>query len=137
MKVKPVILCGGAGTRLFPNFKNSPSKQFIDFGGGTLFGKTLDRIKNPIFDSPVISTNMTYEKLIRKILKDKKIKKFKIVLEPVKKNTAPAIISSILISEIKINQPVLFLPSDHYLPEKEKFNKILKSNLPNFVFTYS
>ena len=131
MKVKPVILCGGAGTRLFPNFKNSPSKQFIDFGGWTLFGKTLDRIKNPIFDSPVISTNMTYEKLIRKILKDKKIKKFKIVLEPVKKNTAPAIISSILISEIKINQPVLFLPSDHYLPEKEKFNKILKSNLPN------
>ena len=57
MKVKPVILCGGAGTRLFPGFKNSPSKQFIDFGGWTLFGKTLDRIKSPIFDSPIISTN--------------------------------------------------------------------------------
>ena len=131
MKVKPVILCGGAGTRLFPNFKKSPSKQFIDFGGWTLFGKTLDRIKNPIFDSPVISTNKTYEKLVRKTLKNKKIKKFKIVLEPKKKNTAPAIISSILISEIKINQPVLFLPSDHYLPEIDKFNKILKLNLPN------
>ena len=131
MKVKPVILCGGAGTRLFPNFKKSPSKQFIDFGGWTLFGKTLDRIKNPIFDSPVISTNKTYEKLVRKTLKNKKIKKFKIILEPKKKNTAPAIISSILISEIKINQPVLFLPSDHYLPEIDKFNKILKLNLPN------
>ena len=131
MKVKPVILCGGAGTRLFPNFKKSPSKQFIDFGGWTLFGKTLDRIKNPIFDTPVISTNKTYEKLVRKTLKNKKIKKFKIVLEPKKKNTAPAIISSILISEIKINQPVLFLPSDHYLPEIDKFNKILKLNLPN------
>jgi len=33
MKVKPVILCGGAGTRLFPNFKKRPSKQFIDFVG--------------------------------------------------------------------------------------------------------
>jgi len=131
MKVKPVILCGGAGTRLFPDFKKSPSKQFIDFGGWTLFGKTLDRIKSPIFDSPIISTNKTYEKSVREILKKKNIKKFKIILEPLKKNTAPAIISSTLVSDIKLNQPVLFLPSDHYLPEKDKFNKILKLNLSN------
>ena len=131
MKVKPVILCGGEGTRLFPGFKNIPSKQFIDFGGWTLFGNTLDRIKNPIFDSPIISTNKTYEKLVRIILRKNKIKKFKIILEPHKKNTAPAIICSTLISDIKINQPVLFLPSDHYLPEKDKFNKILQSNLSN------
>ena len=135
MKVKPVILCGGSGTRLFPNFKKNPLKQFIDFGGWTLFGKTLDRIKNPIFDSPIISTNKNYEKLVRRILRKEKIKKFKIILEPLKKNTAPAIISSILISEIKINQPVLFLPSDHYLPEKDKFNKILKLNLSNLNTT--
>ena len=74
MKVKPVILCGGAGTRLFPSFKKSPSKQFIDFGGWTLFEKTLDRIKNPIFDSPIISTNKIYEKLVRKGLKKKILK---------------------------------------------------------------
>ena len=131
MKVRPVILCGGAGTRLFPSFKKSPLKQFIDFGGWTLFEKTLDRIKSPIYESPIISTNKIYEKLVRKTLKKKKIKKFKIVLEPLKKNTAPAIISSSLIQDIKINQPILFLPSDHYLPEKNKFNRILKSNLPN------
>ena len=131
MRVKPVILCGGAGTRLFPNLKKSPLKQFIDFGGWSLIEKTLDRIKNPIFDSPIISTNKMYEKLVRKELKKKKIKKFKIVLEPFKKNTAAAIISSTLIDDIKINQPILFLPSDHYLPEKDKFNKILKLNLPN------
>ena len=131
MKIKPVILCGGAGTRLFPGFKKSPPKQFIDFGGWTLFGNTLDRIKSPIFDSPIISTNKTYEKLVRSELKNKKIKNFKIILEPLKKNTAPAIISSTLISDIKINQPILFLPSDHYLPEKNKFNRILKSNLLN------
>ena len=129
MKVKPVILCGGAGTRLFPGFKKSPPKQFIDFGGWTLFGKTLDRIKNPIFDSPIISTNTIYEKLVRIFLKKKKIKKFKIILEPLKKNTAAAIISSTLVSDIKNKQPVLFLPSDHYLPKKDKFNAILKSNL--------
>ena len=74
MRVKPVILCGGAGARLFPNFKKSPLKQFIDFGGWSLIEKTLDRKKNPIFDSPIISTNKMYEKLMRKALKKKKIK---------------------------------------------------------------
>ena len=42
MKIRPVILCGGAGTRLWPSLnKKHQAKQFIDFGGWTLFGKTL------------------------------------------------------------------------------------------------
>ena len=41
MKIRPVILCGGAGTRLWPNSKNHQAKQFIDFGNWTLLGKTL------------------------------------------------------------------------------------------------
>ena len=85
MKIKPVILCGGAGTRLFPSYKNAPSKQFIDFGGWTLFEKTLDRIKDKIFDTPIISTNLNYENLVVKALKKKKITKYKIILEPSKK----------------------------------------------------
>ena len=62
MKIRPVILCGGAGTRLWPNAKNHQAKQFIDFGGWTLIQKTLNRIKNPIFDYPIISTNEKYLK---------------------------------------------------------------------------
>ena len=42
MKIRPVILCGGAGTRLWPNQKNHQAKQFIDFGGWTLIKKTLE-----------------------------------------------------------------------------------------------
>ena len=100
MKIKPVILCGGSGTRLFPGLKNAPSKQFINFGGWSLFEKTLDRIKNKIFDTPIISTNKIYADLIKKALIKKKISKYKIVLEPSKKNTAAAIISSSLLDEI-------------------------------------
>ena len=141
MKVKPVILCGGAGTRLFPGFNKFPSKQFIDFGGWTPFGETLDRVKSSLFDSPIISTNKIYEKFVRKILKKKNIKKFKIILEPLKKNTAPAIVSASLINDIQINQAILFLPSDHYFPEKDKFNSILKLNLSNLnnnnIFIFS
>ena len=85
MKIRPVILCGGAGTRLWPNIINHQAKQFIDFGGWTLFGKTLERIKNPLFDDPIISTNIKYLKYIKKTLTKCKIKNYKIILEPSKK----------------------------------------------------
>ena len=85
MKIRPVVLCGGAGTRLWPNQKKHQAKQFIDFGGWTLIQKTLERIKNPIFDYPIISTNLKYLRQVRKSIKKNKVKKYKIVLEPTKK----------------------------------------------------
>ena len=85
MKIRPVILCGGAGTRLWPNQKNHQAKQFIDFGGWSLIEKTLERIKKPAYDYPIISTNLKYLKEVRKSLKKNKVKKYKIVLEPAKK----------------------------------------------------
>ena len=88
MKIRPVILCGGSGTRLWPDKKHHQPKQFIDFGNWTLFGKTLERIKNSIFDYPVISTNQKYISEIKKHLRLKGFKKYKIILEPVKRNTA-------------------------------------------------
>ena len=85
MKIRPVILCGGAGNRLWPDIKKHQAKQFIDFGSWTLLGKTLERIKNSIFDYPIISTNIKYIKNVKKSLNKHKIKKFKIILEPTKK----------------------------------------------------
>jgi len=96
------IFCGGSGDRLWPNKKNHQIKQFIDFGKWTILEKTLERIKNTIFDSPIISTNKIYVNLVLKTLKKKKINKYKIILEPSKKNTAAAIISSSLLDEITI-----------------------------------
>ena len=49
MKIRPVILCGGAGTRLWPKAKKHQAKQFIDFGNWTLLGKTLERVKASIY----------------------------------------------------------------------------------------
>ena len=88
MKIRPIILCGGAGTRLWKDTKKNVPKQFIDFGGWCLFEKTLDRIKDPIFDYPIISTNVKYLKEIKKYLKKNNFSKYKIVLEPTKRNTA-------------------------------------------------
>ena len=115
MKIRPVILCGGSGTRLWSDKKNHQPKQFIDFGNWTLFGKTLERIKNSIFDYPIISTNRKYVSEIKKHLRIKGFKKYRIILEPAKRNTAPAILSSALIKEIPENQPLIFLTSDHLI----------------------
>ena len=113
MKIRPVILCGGAGTRLWPSTKRHLAKQFIDFGNWTLLGKTLERVKFSMFDAPIISTNLKYLKLVKQHLKRHKITKFKIVLEPAKKNTAPAILSAALIKDIPDQQPLMFLAADH------------------------
>ena len=102
MKIRPVILCGGAGTRLWPNQKNHQAKQFIDFGGWTLIKKTLERIKN-----------------------------YRIILEPAKKNTAPAILSSALINEIPNDQPLMFFAADHLIEKSGIMDKSLKKNKTN------
>ena len=128
MKIKPVIMCGGAGTRLWPQSKNSLPKQFINFGGWTLFEKTLQRIKSSTFDYPIISTNLAYVNLVRKYLLKCKIKKFKIVLEPSKKNTAPAILTSALLKEIPYDQSMIFFSADHLIEKIDRFNKSIISN---------
>ena len=128
MKIRPVILCGGAGTRLWPNSKNHQAKQFIDFGNWTLLGKTLERTKASIFDAPIISTNKKYLKEVKKHLKKNKIKKYKIVLEPAKRNTAPAILSTALIKDIPNKQPLMFLAADHLIENVSLFNKAIKKN---------
>ena len=128
MKIRPVILCGGTGTRLWPDLKKHQAKQFIDFGGWNLFGKTLERIKRPLFDYPVISTNLKYVKEIKKNLKKHRINNYKIVLEPAKKNTGPAILSSALINEIPFKQPLIFLSADHLIDGVNKFYNEIQKN---------
>jgi mannose-1-phosphate guanylyltransferase/mannose-6-phosphate isomerase len=131
MKIRPVILCGGAGTRLWPNSKNHQAKQFIDFGNWTLLGKTLDRVKSSTFDAPIISTNLKYLKEVKKHLKKHKISKYKIVLEPAKRNTAPAILASALIKDIPNEQALMFLAADHLIEKASIFNKAIQKNKVN------
>jgi len=133
MKIRPVILCGGAGTRLWPNSKNHQAKQFIDFGNWTLLGKTLERVKASIFDAPIISTNLKYLKQVKQLLKKAKISKYKIVLEPAKRNTAPAILSTALIKDILMEQPLMFFSADHLIEKNNVFNKAINQNKTNLT----
>ena len=133
MKIRPVILCGGAGTRLFPNSKNHQAKQFIDFGNWTLLGRTLERTKASIYDPPIISTNKKYLKQVKQHLRRYKISKYKIVLEPAKRNTAPAILSTALIKDIPNEQPLIFFSADHLIEKMDIFNKAINKNKLNLT----
>jgi mannose-1-phosphate guanylyltransferase/mannose-6-phosphate isomerase len=133
MKIRPVILCGGAGTRLWTNSKNQQAKQFIDFGNWTLLDKTLERTKASIYDTPIISTNKKYLKEVKKYLKKNKINKYKIVLEPAKRNTAPAILSTALIKDIPNDQPLMFFTADHLIEKMSVFNKAINKNKSNLT----
>ena len=125
-KIRPIILCGGSGSRLLSkNNKYSLPKQFINFGGWNLFEKALSRLKNPIFDTLIISTNKKYLNHVKKYLNKNKIKKYKIVLEPAKRNTAPAILSTALIKDIPGNQPLIFFTADHLIEKMSIFNKAI------------
>ena len=133
MKIRPVILCGGEGTRLWSTSKKHQAKQFIDFGNWTLLDKTLERVKISMFDAPIISTNSKYLKQVKIHLKRHKIRKFKIVLEPAKKNTAPAILSTALLKDIPDEQPLMFLAADHLIEKVSKLNKVIKKNQKNLT----
>ena len=126
MKIIPVILCGGAGTRLWPDSKKNQPKQFIDFGGWTLFEKTLQRVKNNIYMPPRIITNTLYLKTVKKLLVKHKFKEWQIILEPLKKNTAAAIALSCV--GRSVGWPLAIFPSDHFIENDTKFNNILKKN---------
>ena len=133
MKIKPVILCGGSGSRLsFKKNKNIP-KQFIDFGNWTLLGKTLDRVKSTIFDDPIISTNKKYLNYVKQHLKKHHINKYKIILEPAKRNTAPAILSAALIKDIPNEQPLMFFSADHLIEKMSIFNREIIKNKNNLT----
>ena len=128
MKIRPVILCGGSGTRLWPNQKKHIPKQFIDFGNWNLFEKAIVRTKGSIFDYPIISTNSKYLKLIKKFLRKHKVNKYKIVLEPSKRNTGPAILSTALIKDIPLYQPIMIFTADHLIEKLSIFNKAINYN---------
>ncbi|MEC7099427.1 MAG: sugar phosphate nucleotidyltransferase [Pseudomonadota bacterium] len=128
MKIRPVILCGGAGKRLWTDSKKHQPKQFINFGNWTLLGKTLERTKASIYDAPIISTNKKYLKEVKKHLKKNKIKKYKIVLEPAKRNTAPAILSTALLKDVLNDQPLMFFTADHLIEKMSVFNKAINKN---------
>ena len=85
-----------------------------------------------IFNFAIIFLNLIFYIKTEIILKHK-ISKFKIILEPEKKNTAPAILTTALINEIPIRQPMMILSADHLIGKLSILNNSIKANLKHLT----
>jgi mannose-1-phosphate guanylyltransferase/mannose-6-phosphate isomerase len=90
----PLIMCGGAGTRLWPASRENMPKQFLPlFGRHSTFQETLRRVSDPaLFGRPIIITNARYRFLVAEQLAAIAVKA-DILLEPVRRDSGPAILA--------------------------------------------
>lgn len=122
MKIQPVILCGGSGTRLWPASRTKYPKQFMLLGNGSnLFKETLNRT-DAIMDTeaPIIVSNDAY-RFYASAAMNEEGKSGTIILEPVSRNTAPAIALAAFAALEQQDSMLLVLPSDHRFAHPEKF----------------
>jgi mannose-1-phosphate guanylyltransferase/mannose-6-phosphate isomerase len=132
MSVTPVILCGGSGTRLWPLSRTSFPKQFLVLSGKTsLFQKAVERIqklKNASIklNDLLILTNEEHRYLVLDQLREIKNTNAKVFLEPIARNTAPALTLAALEAIGTKEDPILVvIPADHTLENQDAFTKSL------------
>ena len=122
--ILPVILSGGFGTRLWPLSRKDRPKQFLRLlDKNSLFQDTITRVaKIPDSLSPLFICNEDHRFLIARQLQEIDVVSSAIILEPVGKNTAPAITIAALQAMVDGNDPILLiLPSDHLIDNKSAF----------------
>ena len=131
MQVLPFILCGGAGTRLWPLSREAYPKQFHRLTGPeSLFQLTCRRLSGPLFGELSILSNHRYRFLIAEQLEEIGVQAATVVLEPVGRNTAPAsCIAALIAARIDPDALVLLAPSDHMIPDAEAFARTIENGL--------
>lgn len=125
-QVIPVILSGGSGTRLWPLSRALYPKQFIRFfnGQGTSFlGSTLHRLSaGRGFAPPILLANNDHRFLVREELERAGIEAKAVILEPVARNTAPAIAVAALAALAQSRDAIIaVMPSDHVVEDEARF----------------
>ena len=126
----PIILAGGVGTRLWPLSRAGMPKQFIPLlGQQTLFQATLQRLENiPELGTTQVIGNGEHRFLIAEQLRQLGITDSEILLEPVGRNTAPAVTIAALGAVAKDPEALLLiLPADHQIEDAVAFEAAVNS----------
>lgn len=130
-KIVPVILAGGKGTRLWPLSRAQAPKQFIEFiGDRTLFQNTLDRVSDAnLFEAPIVVTNEDFRFLVAEQAREMGVALAAIVLEPVARNTAPAVAAATMIAQKHYGAGCLVqvLASDHEISNDATYRGCLET----------
>jgi len=129
--MKVLVLVGGKGERLWPLSRKDYPKQFLKIDGKSFFQKTIERCLK--FTEPgniFISTSRDYFFHVKKDLEKFDIKEENIIIEPIPRNTAPAIFICARWLRDLLNldeKETLFVyPADHFIKEEHKFAEVMK-----------
>lgn len=133
--ITPVLLSGGEGSRLWPLSRRSHPKQFVGIGGPlTLFQQAALRFapgEDGLFAPPVVMTGADFRFMARDQLECAGIAPEAVLIEPVPRNTAPAILAAALLMEARDPGAVLLIaPADHAIPDPAGFRQAVARGLP-------
>ena len=126
MQIIPVILSGGSGTRLWPLSRKQYPKQYLPLASdNTMLQETILRLNGlDNLADPIIVCNADHRFLVAEQCQQIGIKKPTILLEPVGRNTAPAIAAAALQSlRDSENSTLLVLSADHVIQDVEAFHQ--------------
>jgi len=131
LRIIPLIMCGGAGTRLWPASREGRPKQFLAlFGERSTFQDTLRRVSDPeLFERPIIITNVAYRFLVREQLNEIGLDA-DVLLEPVKRDSGPAIAAGAAFAALHYpDATVLALAADHVVTDNAAFVAACRAGL--------
>jgi len=124
-RVTPVILSGGAGTRLWPLSRRASPKQMLDLtGGGSMLALTAERVADAeLFAAPMVVAGAEQAEAI-----GEEVPGARLITEPAARNTAPAIALAALAANG--DDVLLVLPSDHLIADVRGFQDAVRRGLP-------
>ncbi len=137
----PVILSGGVGSRLWPLSREYYPKQLLALvGNNTLLQDTVLRLKGlPEQSPPLMLCNETHRFLVAEQLRRIGVSPANIILEPVGRNTAPAVAVAAL-AAVDPNALLLVLPADHMIADTAAFREAVTAGIPlaqaNYLVTF-
>ncbi|CAK27552.1 MAG: mannose-1-phosphate guanylyltransferase/mannose-6-phosphate isomerase [Prochlorococcaceae cyanobacterium] len=131
----PVILCGGTGTRLWPLSRASYPKQYWALAHNaedTLLQLTQRRLEGlPGLGSPILICNEDHRFIVAEQMRQLGVEPESILLEPMGRNTAPAVCVAALRATARGEDPLLLvLAADHVIREPEKFRATVEAGIP-------
>ncbi|MCK8077196.1 mannose-1-phosphate guanylyltransferase/mannose-6-phosphate isomerase [Vibrio sp. 1CM2L] len=128
----PVIMAGGSGSRLWPLSRTKYPKQFLSVTDEqTMLQKTLERMNGLEHHSPFVICNEEHRFLVAEQLRRVNASHSGILLEPVGRNTAPAVaLAAQMTQGIGDDALMLVLAADHVIKDTESFHKAVEAAIP-------
>ena len=122
--VIPVLMCGGAGTRLWPASREVHPKQFLPlFGARSTFQDTLLRVSDAtLFERPVVITNSAYRFMVREQLAEIGLEA-DVLLEPMRRDSGPAIAAGTAFAQARDSEAIVLARLMKPQPKKERNQK--------------